>query len=136
MKLSTKSRYAVTALFDLFFHQKKGPISAIDISRRQGISIDYLEQLLHVLRKKGLIKSVRGPGGGYLLSKNAKQIKIGDIIRATEGPVSLVDCLDNANVCKKTGCCSTRSLWKKFSKEIEKVLDKVTLDSLCNGDIK
>lgn len=130
MKLSTKSRYAVMALYDMLCCKEKKPVSAADISKRQGISIDYLDQILSQLRKSGIVESVRGPGGGYKLAKEAKLIRIGDIIRATDGPIVLVDCVDDKSACQKSDCCSTRVLWHKFSKEIEKMLDKVTLEEL------
>jgi len=131
MKLSTRGRYAVTAMFDLATHGDGKPITAAEISERQGISLSYLEQLLQKLRRFGLVKTVRGPAGGYVLAKRPFQVSIGDIIRATEGPVALASCVPSASNCQKSGCCSTRSLWGKLSTKVSKVLDSTSLADLC-----
>ena len=133
MKLSTKGRYAVTAMFDLASHGNGEPITAAEISNRQSISLFYLEQLLLKLRRAGLIKTVGGPAGGYILAAKPSKISIGDIIRATEGPIALADCVPIASACVKSGCCSTRSLWEKLSSKVSKVLDATTLADLCRG---
>lgn len=132
MKLSTKARYAVTAMFDLAHHSIKGePSSISQISSRQGITVDYLEQILNKLRRAKLVKSVRGPSGGYLLAKKPRHIKIGDIVRAVEGPIALVGCVADNKFCGKSGCCSTRVLWGRLSRKVEKMLDATTLKNLC-----
>ncbi|MFC1571911.1 RrF2 family transcriptional regulator, partial [Candidatus Margulisiibacteriota bacterium] len=110
--MSTKGRYAVTAMFDLACHGKGKPIGAAEISKRQGISLSYLEQLLLKLRRAGLVKTVRGPSGGYQLTKSPTKISVGDIVKATEGPVALANCIPKKTCCPKSGCCSTRSLWQ------------------------
>ncbi|MBU0686333.1 MAG: Rrf2 family transcriptional regulator [Candidatus Margulisbacteria bacterium] len=132
MKLSTKARYAVTAMFDLAHNSKDGsPVSISQISARQGITIDYLEQILNKLRRAELVESVRGPAGGYLLAKKPQKIKIGDIVRATEGPIALVDCITDKSLCGKSGCCSTRGLWNKLSRKVSDLLDSTTLKDIC-----
>ena len=133
MKLSTRGRYAVTAMFDLATHGNGELITAAEVSERQGISLHYLEQLLLKLKRAGLVKTVRGPSGGYVLSGNPSKVSIGDIIRATEGPVALASCVPSASNCQKSGCCSTRSLWEKLSSKVSKVLDSTTLADLCKG---
>ena len=133
MKLSTRGRYAVSAMFDLASHGNGKPITAAEISKRQGISLFYLEQLLLKLRRAGLIKTLRGPSGGYILANKPSRISIGDVIRATEGPIALADCVPLASACEKSGCCSTRSLWKKLSHKVSDVLDSTTLADLCKG---
>ena len=111
MKLSTKVRYAVTAMFDIATNGAKQPVRVKDVSFRQRISLDYLEQIFNKLRRSGLIKSVRGPGGGFVLNKKTNQISVGDIIRAIEGPIGLATCVHG--VCDKSSCCSTKKLWNE-----------------------
>jgi len=131
MKLSTKGRYAVTAMFDLASHDCGEPIPAKEISKRQGISLSYLEQLLLKLNRVGLIKSVRGPAGGCMLAKKPSKISIGDIVRAADGPVALASCVPKSSKCHRSGCCSTRSLWQNLSAKVSKLLDSTTLKDLC-----
>ncbi len=131
MKISTKGRYAVTAMFDLAVNYEDGtPVSASEVSERQGISFDYLEQLFSKLRKSGLVKSVRGPRGGYVLTREPSKIRIGDIVRVAEGPIALVDCLISKNQCAKSGCCSTKNVWKLLTDKVTEVLDSMTLYDL------
>ena len=118
-------------MFDLASHGNGEPITAAEISKRQGISLFYLEQLLLKLRRAGLIKTTRGPQGGYRLAYKPSETSIGDIIRATEGPIALADCVPVASACEKSGCCSTRSLWENLSRKVSKVLDSTTLADLC-----
>ncbi len=132
MKLSTSSRYAVTAMFDLATNGE-GPITAGEIAKRQGIPLSYLEQLLSKLRRADLVKTVRGPAGGYALAKKPSKVSIGDVIRATEGPVALADCIPSAKCCPKSGCCSTRGLWQKLNQKVTKVFDSTTIGDLCKG---
>lgn len=129
MKLSTRGRYAVTAMFDLATYGNGDPISAAAISDRQGISLSYLEQLLLKLKRGGLLKTIKGPSGGYRLAKKPAKISIGEIIEAAEGPVALADCV--TSTCPKSGCCSTRSLWESLSDKVTKVLNSTTLKDLC-----
>ena len=131
MKLSTKGRYAVSAMFDLAAHGNGEPTTAAEIARRQGIPLPFLEQILAKLRRAKLVNTVRGPSGGYVLAKKSSQISVGDIIRAADGPVALADCVPSSSVCPKSGCCSTRSLWESLSKKVSKVFDSTTLSSLC-----
>ncbi|MFC1540683.1 RrF2 family transcriptional regulator [Candidatus Margulisiibacteriota bacterium] len=131
MKLSTKGRYGVTAMFDLAAHGNGEPITAAAISERQRIPLAYLEQLLAKLRKAKLVKTVRGPSGGYALTKKPRQVSIGDIIRATDGPIALAACLPAPGACPKSGCCSTRSLWRSLSSKVSQVFDSTNLEDLC-----
>ncbi|MBU0502437.1 MAG: RrF2 family transcriptional regulator [bacterium] len=131
MKLSTRGRYAVSAMFDLAAHGEGKPVSAAVISKRQKISVTYLEQLLSKLRHAKLIKTVRGPSGGYVLAKKPGQVTIGDIIKVTDGPIALADCVSEGDCCPKSGCCSTKNLWHNLSEKISKLLDKTTLKDLC-----
>lgn len=131
MKLSTKGRYAVSAMFDLAAHGQGGPVTASEISKRQGIPLPYLEQLLLKLKRGGLVRTLRGPAGGYVLAKKPVKVSIGDIIRAADGPVALADCVSMSARCPRSGCCSTRSLWENLSEKVSQVFDATTLKDLC-----
>lgn len=141
MKLSTRGRYALRAMIDLAQIQCSNlkPISLRDISLRQEISLQYLEQLFNKLKKANLVKSIRGAGGGYLLTKEADKINAGDIIRAVEGPIVLVDCIltgrkNNKNTpkkCKKIEDCAIRVLLKEITQRINQTLDATSLKDLC-----
>ena len=130
MKLSTRGRYAVSAMFDLDLYGQDEPRTAQEISARQGIPLSYLEQLLRKLRKSKLIKAVKGPSGGYFLAKDPAQVRIGEIINAADGPVALADCLLDPSKCAKSSCCSTRPLWQKLSAKITEVFNTTTLKDL------
>jgi Rrf2 family protein len=136
MKLTTKGRYAVSAMFDLAVHGDGDPITAAEISKREGIPLAYLEQLLSKLKKSSLVKTIRGPSGGYILARKPAQISIGDVIRATEGPVALANCVSLAATCPRSGCCSTKSLWKNLSDKISQVFDSTSLNDLCRENNK
>lgn len=134
MKLSTKGRYGVKAMLDLALHNSEGQISLKSIAERQDISENYLEQLFATLRKAGLVKSIRGSQGGYILSQEPESITIGSILRALEGSLAPVDCVsenDDAN-CSKADCCVTRVVWTKIRDSINQVVDSITLSSLVD----
>ncbi len=141
MKLSTRGRYALRAMIDLAQIQCNNlkPISLRDISLRQEISLQYLEQLFNKLRKANLVKSTRGASGGYLLAKEAERINTGDIIRAVEGPIVLVDCIltgqkikkNSPKKCKKIEDCAIRVLLEEVTKKINQTLDATSLKDLC-----
>lgn len=126
MRLSTKGRYAVTAMLDLAVHHDKGPITLADISRCQGISLSYLEQLFARLRREGLVEGVRGPGGGYRLAKSAKDISIADIIRAVDEKVDATLCEGKKN-CQDGQRCLTHDLWNSLSEQIFNYLAAINL---------
>ena len=132
MKLTTKGRYAVMAMADLAGNQSFGPVSLSDISLRQNISLSYLEQLFSKLKNEKLVKSVRGPLGGYILEKNPKDIKISNIIFAVDEQVKTLNCKRES----KRGCngrtvkCITHNLWDDLEKHINDFFDKVSLNDL------
>ncbi len=126
MKLSTKGRYAVTAMFDIALHHQAGPVSLSDIADRQGISLSYLEQLFTRLRKQGLVKSTRGPGGGYSLAVNSEQIAISDVIDAVDENVDATRCGGKAD-CQNHQRCLTHDLWENLSGEIRSYLSNISL---------
>jgi len=129
MRLTTKGRYAVTAMLDLAIHNQKGPITLADISKRQGISLSYLEQLFSRLRKQGLVDSARGPGGGYKLSRDANQIAVADVITAVDETVDATRCKGKQN-CHNSHECLTHELWTDLSNQIHDFLSNITLANL------
>lgn len=134
LKLSTKGRYGVKAMLDLAVHYGTEPISIKSISERQGISEYYLEQLFAPLRRAGLIKSVRGAQGGYILNRKPIEITVLEIMDVLEGPVEISECLDN-DECNKFESCATRVLWKKIQMSINSVMENVTLQEMLNDYI-
>ena len=134
MQISTKGRYALRAMIDLGLHTDQGPVLRKDIAERQGISFHYIGQLFVKLRRAGLIESVKGPGGGYVLAQDADKIRAGDIIRTVEGPIALVHCVDPdpEDACHRMDSCAAYPLWERLSRTIEEVLDSVTLKDLCD----
>lgn len=126
MRLSTKGRYSVTAMLDLAIHDKAGPVTLADISQCQGISLSYLEQLFAKLRSSGLVKGVRGPGGGYRLAKPADEISIAAIISAVDESIDVTRCKGKGG-CKDGENCITHELWMSLSERIHSFLDSITL---------
>lgn len=131
MKLTSKGRYAVTAVLDIALNADGGSVSLADISERQHISLSYLEQLFAKLRKDGLVKSVRGPGGGYQLGLASEQISVGMIIAAVNENIHVTKCLGREN-CKNGVECLTHELWEDLSLRIESFLNEITLAELVN----
>lgn len=131
MKLTTKGRYAVTAMLDLALHYDQGPINLADISTRQAISLSYLEQLFSRLRKQGLVASARGPGGGYMLARAANTISIADVIHAVDESVDATRCGGQQN-CQGEDRCLTHDLWEELSNQITGFLSGVSLTDLVN----
>jgi Rrf2 family iron-sulfur cluster assembly transcriptional regulator len=129
MRLTTKGRYAVTAMLDLALHEEEGPISLADISQRQEISLSYLEQLFSKLRRKQLVTSVRGPGGGYELRQNADSIFIAQIIDAVNESLDTTRC-QGAGDCQGGEICLTHYLWRDLSQQIHEFLNNISLADL------
>lgn len=132
MKISTRGRYGLRAMIDMAAYKDQGPIATHIVAERQGISERYLEQLMVPLKRAGLIKSIRGPQGGYTLAKNPDQIKAGDVIRILEGPLAPVDCVSEVNPddCSRAESCVTRKLWAQVRDSITEILDSYTLADL------
>lgn len=129
MRLTTKGRYAVTAMLDLALHRDSGPVSLADISERQGISISYLEQLFAKLRRCQLVSSVRGPGGGYRLSRDSDEISIAEVIAAVDESVDATRCGGQGD-CQEGNICLTHHLWCDLSNQIQDFLTSITLGEL------
>ncbi len=126
MRLTTKGRYAVTAMLDLAINHNQGPITLAGISERQGISLSYLEQLFSRLRRQGLVDSTRGPGGGYRLSRSANSIAVAEVIEAVDETVDATRCKGKKN-CHDTRACLTHQLWTDLSDQIRDFLNEITL---------
>lgn len=129
MRLTTKGRFAVTAMLDLALHRGGGPVTLAGISERQKISLSYLEQLFGKLRRHALVESVRGPGGGYYLAKNLDEIAVSDIIKAVDEPIDATQCGGLGN-CHDERVCMTHELWTSLSGKIYDYLASVTLAHL------
>jgi Rrf2 family iron-sulfur cluster assembly transcriptional regulator len=132
MRLTTKGRYAVTAMLDLCLNYESGAITLADISERQGISLSYLEQLFARLRKQGLVSSSRGPGGGYRLSREAVEITVFDVISAVDEKVDSTQCEGHQN-CHGDEKCLSHELWQSLSEQIRVYLDGITLAEVVNN---
>jgi Rrf2 family iron-sulfur cluster assembly transcriptional regulator len=126
MKITTKGRYAVTAMLDLAVNRDQGPITLADISSRQGISLSYLEQLFARLRRNALVKSARGPGGGYQLGRSADSISVGQIIQAVNESVEVTQCKGRKD-CQDQQLCISHHLWEDLSAQVYEFLNGITL---------
>lgn len=131
MRLTTKGRYAVTAMLDLALHHGEGPITLADIAQRQGISLSYLEQLFSRLRKQSLVSSVRGPGGGYSLGRGASEIFVAEVISAVDESVDTTKC-GGAHNCQNNHQCLTHDLWQELSSRIYDYLNGISLQDLMS----
>lgn len=136
MRLTTKGRYAVTAMLDLALHEGKGPISLADISERQGISLSYLEQLFAKLRRNELVRSVRGPGGGYQLNREKPEINVAEVIDAVNESVDATGCHRQGD-CQGGETCLTHHLWCDLSDQIHGFLSGISLaDLVARKDVQ
>ncbi len=131
MRLTTKGRYAVTAMLDLALHANSGPVSLADISKRQEISLSYLEQLFAKLRQNALVRSVRGPGGGYRLNREASEVFVAEIIDAVNESIDATNCGGQGD-CQQGDVCLTHYLWSDLSAQIHKFLSGISLGSLVD----
>ncbi len=129
MKLTTKGRYAVTAMLDLALHDTQGPITLAEIAKRQDISLQYLEQLFTKLRKRGLVESSRGPGGGYRLAKLASDITVARVIYSVDESIDVTRCGGQQN-CQGEFRCLTHDLWMELNQHVSEFLNRVTLAGL------
>ena len=134
MRVSTRGRYALRAMLDLALHEGNGPVPRQTIVARQGFSSAYVAHLFRRLRAAGLVKGVKGPGGGYVLARPAASISAGDVVRAVEGPIAVVRCASpgGERFCARTEDCVTRTVWQRLSATVAGFLDGITLQDLCN----
>jgi len=133
LRLSTKGQYGVRAMYEIARGYPDKPVNIREISEKQDVSIHYLEQILNKLRRAGLIRSVKGPGGGYLLAKRPDEISISDILLELEGPLAITSCLNPEEGCVRVEICVTHLLWKALGRQIEDFLNTVTLGDLLKG---
>ncbi len=132
MKLSTKGRYGIHAMYDLAQYGSETPQPIKSIAERQNIPEAYLEQLIGQLRRSGLVKSVRGAQGGYLLSRSPADITVGEVLRTLEGELAVVDCLMEEDACHKACSCPTRVVWKKLRDGVNEIVDGITLQDMLD----
>ena len=130
MKLSTRGRYGVRLMLELALHYGEGPILLKDIAERQGISEKYLWQLINPLKTTGLVNSLRGAHGGYILGKAPDAISLKEILQVLEGPLCLVDCVDNPSLCERADSCISREIWGEASKSMQQPLEDTTLAAM------
>ena len=134
MKLSTKGRYGMRAMLDLALHYGQGPTMVKDIAGRQEISERYLEHLLISLKAAGMVRSTRGTRGGFSLTAPPSQIRLSEIVRALEGSLAPVDCVDDPGACTRSQSCVTRDLWMEMRDSMESVLSSMTLQELAERE--
>lgn len=130
MKITTRGRYAVMALVSLAGASRGNPVTLKDISRQEDISELYLQQLFSRLRRRNLVKSVRGPGGGFILARRPSEITIGEIIRAAEGKNTRVGCRSSGRKCGMIERCKTQNMWDSLEARIDEFLDSITIEHL------
>jgi Rrf2 family protein len=130
MRLSTRSRYGTRAVLDIALHGDSGPVTLKEMSRRQDLSRKYLGQIINQLLTAGILESIRGPRGGYLLSRSPDQIRVGEIVRALDGSVAPSRCVENPGVCERNGNCATREIWTRVKESVESVIDETTVADL------
>jgi len=136
MKLSTKSTYGLRAMVDIARGFNERPVAIREIAEKEAISVSYLEQLLNKLRREGLLESVRGPAGGYVLSRRPQDVTVRDIVAALEGTIAPVPCIAvkglSAAKCSRSRTCVTKTVWAKLTRAIDECLASVTLKDLCD----
>ena len=135
MQISTKGKYAVRAMLDIAQHSKGGPVALGAISKREGISLLFLEQIFQPLRKGSIVNSIRGPHGGYVLARDAAEITIGEIVRLIEPPLYTSSCFSNdgsVDNCRISDSCIGGAIWKQLAEHVDNFLDSITLADLAN----
>ena len=131
MRLTTKSRYGLRAIFDMAYNGFEAPAQIQEISKRQNISPRYLEQIFQKLKKSGVLKSKRGPQGGYILAKKPSEIRLIDILSITEGDLFIVSCSEPDHKCENSFGCITKDVWDGASEALHQYFSNITLEDLC-----
>jgi len=132
MKLSTRGRYGIHAMYELAANHGGAPVSIKALSEKHNIPEAYLEQLIAVLRRDELVVSIRGAQGGYKLSRSPEEITVGDVLRSLEGGLKLIDCLEEEETCGKSCACPSRIVWKKLSDGLNQIVDSITLKDMVD----
>ena len=135
MKISTKGRNALRLMLDLALNDSEKPVRIREIARRQEVSDKYLEQIISVLNKAGFVRSIRGPQGGYLLTRKPEEYTVGMILRLTEGSMSPVDCVGDDALCDRSEECATIIVWQRLNRAINDVIDNITLSDLVDWQL-
>ena len=135
MKLSSRTRYGMRAILELALEYGKAPLQIKTISKREDISNKYLEQLVAMLKASGLVRSMRGPRGGYMLAKSPEEIQLKEVFLALEGPMVSAECLDHPEYCPRSSDCATREIWQELQNAVLGVLESVTLADLVERSI-
>ena len=130
MKLTTRSRYGTRMILDMALNGQNGPVRIKDIAARQGVSVKYLEKLVRELKEAGFVKSRRGPHGGHELARPLETLSVGEVVRALEGDMTLVDCSDEKSGCPRSADCLTRGVWIAAARAMHEKLDSITLADL------
>jgi len=136
MKLSTRGRYSARLMLQLAIHYGKGPLYLKQIAKAEDISEKYLGQLVSALKTARLVNSSRGSHGGYMLAREPKSVRLGDIIRAVEGSLAPVECVNDPSICDRTKKCITIDIWKLLGQKINKTLDSITLEDMVKMQLK
>jgi Rrf2 family transcriptional regulator, iron-sulfur cluster assembly transcription factor len=136
MKLSTKTRYGTRILVDLALQDTNKPAQVSEISKRQGITVKYVEQILRPLKQEGYVSSVRGARGGYIIAKNSKKITLGQIVKLFETQADIIECISHPEKCNLSDDCNFRLAWEKANRALFKSLDAITIDDIVCGKIK
>ena len=133
MRISAREQYGLRAMVELARHHDQGPLSLSEVAQAQDLSLSYLEQIVMPLRRAGLLRSVRGARGGYLLARSPKGVTVGDVIRALEGSIMPMACVaeDTCTPCERESSCATRTVWKEVHDRIVETLESTTLADLC-----
>ena len=134
MKLSTRSRYGTRMMLDLAQHYDEGPVAIGEISKRQDISVKYLEQIIIPLRKANFIRSVRGPKGGHMLARRPEDITIGELVKVLEGGIDLSECIEHPEECNRSVNCPTRGIWEEATKAMKDKLNSITLSTMVEPE--
>ena len=131
MRLTKTSRYGTRVIFDIAYHSVGLPVQVKDIAERQEIPQRFLEQIFHKLKKANIVKSVKGPNGGYMLARDSHEITVSDILKAVKEPMDLVYCVNNLTDCSRAKQCVTRLVWKEASERIKQIFDSTNIGDLC-----
>jgi len=133
MQLSTRGRYGLRAMVELAQNFETGPVPLHTIAERQGLSVKYLHALLAILKRSGLVRSLLGTGGGYVLTRPPSQIRVSEVVRTLEGSLALVRCVEDRSFCDRTERCPVRPVWVGLSKTVERTLSELTLEDVSAG---